>query len=172
MTTVAISNDKIEIPLNKEKFVLMSLASLAIVILGIWLLNVDPHGSKTTLIRIFSIPIGGACSIFFAWMAFGKKNGLVVDDIGIILPNCSEQILWKNIVEIQSRKGLVIVLNNPEEYFNNCKGPFSWLNVKLDLIISSSIRTGNIFKCTDIELENILAEQYAKYRRRSKKNNP
>src|SRR5690606_33169976 len=107
-------NENIEIPLSKNKIILLSLGALIFVILGFWL-AIDPENFKVSVFRyrspelirvvgFISIVFFGVCSFFIFKKVFDKKFGLIIDKNGITDNSNATSIglvKWTDIIGIR-----------------------------------------------------------------------
>ena len=126
--------DKIEIPFNKTKNIILLLGSLLFVFLGVYFVY-DPAGFKYDPIIIRII---GIISIFFFGLASGfilrslvsKKYALIISEKGIkdnSNMNPALDILWTDIesysrLKISSQNIFFLHVRNPEYYINQTSG--------------------------------------------------
>ena len=133
-------NDKIEIPLSKNKIILLTIGSFLFVIAGIWLFanSTEFQNHSMRLLRnpmvvksvgIISVLFFGATGVYGIRKLFDKKVGLIIDKNGITDNSNASSIgliEWKDILEIKteqvmSTKFLLIEVNNPEKYIEKAK---------------------------------------------------
>ena len=135
-----MSVDKqIEIPISKNKLILMILGSIIFVALSFWLIIVRPpvlYFNKADsapidiIVSIAGILFFGLCLIFIAKKLSDNNPGLVINGDGITDNSSGISaglIPWKDINEITketiaNQDFLVIKVNNPEEYINRQTG--------------------------------------------------
>ena len=169
-------SDAIEIPLDNKKLILALLICIAFVMLGFFILNVrDEDDIKAIVVVIACFTFFGVGGIVIAYRVFTKQNGLVIDDIGIILPISSILVLWEDIiefqgVEIRGQKYIAIIINNPDEYINKYTHSISRLSAmaNYELFGSPLCISSNVLKCKYNELESILLERYDQVRQQTK----
>lgn len=124
----------VEIPLSKNKLVLMLVGSVAFVAAGVWFVthpDIRLFGNKTNpalayIIGIAAIAFFGFCAWCLAPKLFDNKPGLVVSAEGIT-DNCSGftfgLIPWAdiediNVLEMGKQKLIMILVSDPDEYIN------------------------------------------------------
>jgi len=118
-----------------------------------------------------SVLFFGFAAIVFFRILFYKKPGLVIDNTGIIYSTSSsaKYILWENITGIKSYnliivRGIIIVINNPNEYIERYKNIVLKIMAKIDTKIQGSpiyIPT-DVLKCKHKELVKILRDELEK----------
>lgn len=143
------AGQRIEIPLDKSKIILMLIGSLAFVAIGLWFVIAPPKidnpfwGNPTKLAII-----GYAAIIFFGLVAFvlirklsDTEPGLIIDDAGLY-DNSSGlsagHILWTDIENIsvfqmQKQKLLMVKVKNPQDYIDRQTNFFKRKSMELNL---------------------------------------
>jgi hypothetical protein len=128
------TTQRIEIPLSKQKLVLMLSGSIAFVAIGLWFVIAPPaienvywgNPAKITIAGYAAILFFGLCSLLLIRKLQDNKPGLIFDDSGLT-DNSSGisagKILWSDIenisvIEIQRQKLVKIQVKNPQEYIN------------------------------------------------------
>ncbi|GER57959.1 hypothetical protein ULMA_00670 [Patiriisocius marinus] len=129
-------NNEIKIPLSKNKILLIVLGSLMFVALGIWFLN-DPEKLANSsyrprssvfiqIIGIVAVVFFGVCGLFAFKKLFDEKDGLIINQDGII-DNASGTsiglVKWTDITgigmeQVHSQKFIMIEVSNPQYYIN------------------------------------------------------
>jgi len=173
--------EKIEIPISKNKLFLGIGGSILFVILGFWILtNLSDFENKG--IRIFRNPIVlkgagisavlffGATGIYGVKKLFEKKVGLIIDSNGITdNSNASSVglIEWNDISEIKtqqvmSTKFLLINVVNPEKYIEKAKSGMKakLLRSNMKMYGTPLSITSNTLKCDFGELEKLIETEY------------
>jgi hypothetical protein len=137
MTT---SDNRIEIPLSKQKIILMLIGSIAFVAIGLWFVIAPPtiqnsywgNPTKIMIVGYSSIIFFGLCAFFLIRKLPDNKPGLIIDDNGLI-DNSSGvstgQILWADIedisvIEIHRQRLIMIHVKNPQDYIDKQKSGF------------------------------------------------
>lgn len=125
---------RIEIPLNKSKIVLMLVGSIALVGVGLWFVISPPtirnsYWGDPTKLAI----VGYASIVFFGFLAFiflrklpDQKPGLIIDETGLTDNSgglSAGTIPWADIedisvLEIHKNKMIMIYVKDPQEYIN------------------------------------------------------
>jgi len=159
-----------EINFKNWYLILLSLGAILFVIAGIYLIFVPFFGDRLFPYPIVQIIVGIISILFFGFVTiiifrkiFGKKPGLIIDSTEIIDNSTgfsTKHIKWENITAIKSFnmlvvKFIVVIINNPEEYFKRYKVG------KLDYKITGSpinIYT-NVLKCKHKVLVDILQNE-------------
>lgn len=128
--------NELKIPLSKNKILLIFLGSLMFVALGIWFLN-DPEKLANSsyrpksaefiqIIGIVAVVFFGVCGLFAFKKLFDKKDGLIINQDGII-DNASGTsiglVKWTDITgieitQVHSQKFIMIEVSNPQYYIN------------------------------------------------------
>jgi hypothetical protein len=137
---IIMTEKQIEIPLSKNKLILMLLGSIVFVVLGI-LFVVSPSTFISAIWRnstvIFvsgsaSIIFFGFCGFFIARKLADKKAGLLIDAFGITDNSSGVAgglILWKDISEISvitiyRQKLIMLIVENPQTYIDKQTSAF------------------------------------------------
>jgi hypothetical protein len=175
-------NENIEIPLSKNKIILLSLGALIFVILGFWL-AIDPENFKVSVFRyrspelirvvgIISIVFFGVCSFFIFKKVFDKKFGLIIDKNGITDNSNATSIglvKWTDIIgirvlEVVNQKFIMIDVSNPEYYIDLKKNRIGKMAMKANYKkYGSPISiTANSLKANFKEVWEIIEKQYEK----------
>ena len=134
------STERIEIPLNKSKLVMMLVGSLAFIAIGCWFVINPPEiknafwGNPTRL-----AVLGYAAIVFFGIVAFvlirklpDNKPGLIIDETGLTDNSgglSAGHINWSDIedvsvMEIQRQRMIMIHVRNPQEYIERQRNLF------------------------------------------------
>lgn len=128
--------NELKIPLSKNKILLFFLGSIIFVALGIWFLN-DPEKLANSsyrpksaefiqIIGIVAVVFFGVCGLFTFKKLFDKKDGLIINQDGII-DNASGTsvglVKWTDITgieitQVHSQKFIMIEVSNPQYYIN------------------------------------------------------
>lgn len=175
-------DEKIEIPLSKQKMLLTILGSIAFVGLGIWFLINPPKSSNPifgnpTLIYI----VGFASVLFFGLIAvtiFRKfsdiKPGLVISRHGVTDNSSGVSaglIPWSDIQEIKisqvmSQKFLMFIVSNPEDYLDKVTNPIKRNAIKMNYkTYGSPISiSSNALKTNFDELQKLLEDKMIEYK--------
>ena len=126
--------EQVEIQLSKSKLTLMTIGSLAFVVIGIWFVF-DPARFISIVCRSTTkIFISGLASIlFFGFVGFSlfkklfdKKPGLIISNKGIVDNSSGLSagfIPWSDIKEIKetvfaNQKFINLLVKNPKHYFD------------------------------------------------------
>lgn len=135
---MAMSGQRIEIPLSKKRMLLMLSGALLFVAFGFWFVISPPAISNSYWGNPTKLAIAGYASIvFFGLCAFylirklpDNKPGLIIDQTGLT-DNSSGvsagQILWSDIegisvMEIQRQKLIMLHVTNPQDYIDKQTG--------------------------------------------------
>jgi uncharacterized membrane protein len=125
-----------EINFKNWYLILLSLGGILFVILGIFLIflpffndRLFPYPIVRIIIGIISILFFGFVTIIIFRKIFGRRPGLIINSTGIIDNSTgfsTKHIKWENIIGIKSFniivvKFIVVIINNPEEYFKRYK---------------------------------------------------
>ena len=127
-----MSEQRIEIPLDKSKIVLMLIGALAFVGIGLWFVISPPQIKNSFWGDPLKLAIVGYASIlafsFFAFYLIRKlpdnRPGLVIDDTGLV-DNSSGlsagHVAWADIegfsvIEIHKQKLIMVHVKNPADY--------------------------------------------------------
>lgn len=175
-------DEKIEIPLSKQKMFLTLLGSITFVGLGIWFLINPPKSSNS----IFGNPIlifivGLASALFFGLIAvtifrkfIDNKPGLVISTQGIIDNSSGVSaglIPWTDIHEIKisqvmSQKFLMLIVSNPEDYLDKVTNPIKRNAMKMNYkTYGSPISiSSNALKTNFDELQKLLDDKMNEYK--------
>jgi hypothetical protein len=129
-----LSEQRIEIPLNKKKITIMLLGALIFVAIGFWFVIAPPEISNSYWGDHTKIKIVGCLSIlFFGLCAFvlikklpDRKPGLIIDQNGLTDNsggNSAGEILWTDIkdlsvIEIHRQKIILLDVINPKDYID------------------------------------------------------
>jgi hypothetical protein len=132
------TEQRIEIPLNKSKIVMMLIGASAFVAIGLWFVIAPPEiknsywGNPTRLAfaGYASIFFFGLCAAFFIRKLPDTKPGLIIENTGLIDNSgalSAGQILWEDIVnisvlEMHKQKLLMLEVKNPQVYINRQSG--------------------------------------------------
>ena len=156
-----------EINFKNWYLILLSLGGILFVFLGIFLIFLPfftdrsfPYPIVQIIVGIISILFFGFVTIIIFRKIFGGKPGLIINSTGIIDNSTgfsAKHIKWENIIGIKSFnmavvKFIVVIINNPEEYFKRYKMG------KLDYKMTGSpinIYT-TVLKCKHMVLVDIL----------------
>jgi len=125
-----------EINFKNWYLILLSLGGILFVFLGIFLIFLPfftdrsfPYPIVQIIVGIISILFFGFVTIIIFRKIFGGKPGLIINSTGIIDNSTgfsAKHIKWENIIRIKSFnmivvKFIVVIINNPEEYFKRYK---------------------------------------------------
>jgi hypothetical protein len=130
---------EIQIPISKKKIILILFGGILLFLGGIWL-TIEPERFTDNFPRIRNeneirfwgiagIIIFGGLSFFGFKKLFDKKNGLIINDVGII-DNSNETsiglIKWNDIIGFRteqefSQKFIMVDVKNPEYYIEKRK---------------------------------------------------
>jgi hypothetical protein len=129
----------VEIPLSKQKMLLMAAGSVAFVAAGFWfithpgirLFGNKPYPLLTPVIGYAAIAFFGFCAFCLIKKLFDTRPGLIVNEEGIT-DNASGfsfgLIPWADIediyvIEIGRQKLIMVLVNNPDDYINRQTNP-------------------------------------------------
>lgn len=175
-------DEKIEIPLSKQKMLLTLLGSIAFVGLGIWFLINPPKSSNPSFGNPILIFILGLASVlFFGLVAVtifrkfsDKKPGLVISRHGITDNSSGVSaglIPWTDIQEIKtsqvmSQKFIMFIVSNPEEYLDKVTNPIKRNAMKMNYkTYGSPISiSSNALKTNFDELQKLLEDKMNEYK--------
>ena len=131
------TEQRIEIPLDKSKIILMLAGALVFVAIGFWFVIAPPQISNAYWGNPTRMAIAGYASIFFFGLCAvvlmpklqDTKPGLIIDDTGLTDNSgalSSGHILWTDIenisvLQIQKQELLMIAVKNPQDYFGRQK---------------------------------------------------
>ncbi len=173
-------NNRIEIPLSKNKIALLLLGSIAFVAGGIWIAT-NPERFIPNIFRITDsefIRIGGIVGILFFSATgiygikklFDKKIGLIIDSDGITDNSNASSIgliEWKDISEIRTKqvmstKFLLIDIVNPEKYIGKAKNGLQakLMKANMNMYETPLSITSNTLKYDFGDLEKIIQTEF------------
>lgn len=173
--------NRIEIPLSKNKILLLLFGAFGFVVLGgLFVANPDKYISPRMPSPNFMRAVGLVSVLFFGALFFyGMKKmfenavGLTVDEMGITDNSNASSIgliQWGDITDIRteqiaSTKFLLIYTSNPEEYIEKAKGFKRKLMQGNNKMYATPLAiTSNTLKCNFNELEQLLRERLMQYR--------
>ncbi|CAM3301855.1 STM3941 family protein [Aequorivita lipolytica] len=175
-------NENIEIPLSKNKILLLFLGAITFVLLGFWL-AIDPENFKVSVFRyrspelirvvgIIGVALFGIFSFFIFKKVFDKKFGLIIDKNGITDNSNATSIglvKWTDIIgirvlEVVNQKFVMIDVSNPEHYIGLKKNGIGKMAMKANYNkYGSPISiTANSLKADFKEVWEIIEKQYEK----------
>jgi len=166
--------NKIEIPLNKDKIILLIIASAIFVILAIWMLIDEFQGGSVInqIIAVSGIILFGITGFYGIKTLSNKKTGLIIDENGITdYSNASSVglIEWDDIVEINvkedmSAKILLIMVKNPEKYIEKAENKIIKRILKANTEINKTPVSINptTLRCSFDDLERLLKREFNK----------
>ena len=175
--------NKIEIPLSKNKIILLTLGSFLFVIAGIWLFanSTEFQSNSMRIMRnpmviksvgIIGVLFFGATGIYGIRKLFDKKVGLVIDKNGITDNSNASSIgliEWNDISEIKteqvmSTKFLLIEVKNPEKYIGKAKSGMTARLMKANMKMYGAPLsiTSNTLKYDFNELEKLIQTEFEK----------
>ncbi|HWJ29515.1 MAG TPA: STM3941 family protein [Flavisolibacter sp.] len=131
------TEQRIEIPLNKTKILVMLLGALMFVAIGIWFV-VDPpeidnsywgNPTRLAIAGYAAIAFFGICAAYFISKLPDKKPGLIIDETGLIDNSsgiAAGHILWTDIenisaLEIHKQRLVMLEVRNPQDYIDRQK---------------------------------------------------
>lgn len=177
-----MKKETIEIPLSKNKMILMLTGSLLFCCFGIWLIIKQPTMSNLFLSNsIVALTIGCISVLFFGAIAISILNkmrhsiiGLTINEKGII-DNASGisggLILWEDIIDIEkttvvNQEFLKIVTRNPQLYIDRQKSVFKKKAMLLNYKSYGSpiFISANALQVNFETLFEIILEQYSIYK--------
>ncbi|MGD1843537.1 MAG: STM3941 family protein [Thermonemataceae bacterium] len=170
-------DDSIEIPLSKQKIILLLIAAIAFVVMGVFLAL--PLVSETPLdielaniVGLVTIIFFGTCAVFMTTKLFDKKVGLTIDQYGITDNTSGTSvglIEWADITEswtiqIASTKILMIATNTPEKYIERAKNSIAKRAMKANYKIYGSpiAITASALKIKYSDLERLINTELEK----------
>ncbi len=177
-------NNRIEIPLSKQKITFLIIASLAFVIAGILFVyqpgrfvseytiryRMFNNPEMIRIIGIIAILFFGAAGIYGIKKLFDKKVGLVIDENGITDNSNASSIgliEWNDILEIKteqvmSTKFLLIEVENPEKYIGKAKSGMKARLMKANMKMYGTPLsiTSNTLKYDFNELEKLIQNKF------------
>jgi hypothetical protein len=172
----------IEIPLSKQKLVLLLISAIAFVAIGIWFVT-KPESFKNGLlgnptlvlsIGILSIAVFGLAAFVMAKKLNDNAPGLIIDKTGITDNSTgvpAGHIPWSDIKEIKTNKVLaqkfiVIIVNKPEDYINRQTNGVAKKGVEANYKISGSPVNipASTLKYNFDELETLLKSEFTKHK--------
>jgi hypothetical protein len=178
-------NNRIEIPLSKNKIYLLLLGVIIFLIAGFWMF-IEPENagrfynpmlkrflylnSETIqIIGIVGIVFFGAVGIYGIRKLFDKKAGLIIDKNGITDTSNATSIgliEWNDILrirtkEVMSTKFLLIDIENPEKYIKKAKSGIQakLMKVNLNMYKTPLSITSNTLKYDFGELEELIKKE-------------
>lgn len=170
----------IEIPLSKQKLVLLLISAIAFVSIGIWFVA-KPESFKNGLlgnptivlsIGILSIAVFGLVAFVMVKKLKDNAPGLIIDKTGITDNSTgvpAGHIPWSDIKEIKTnkvlaQKFLVIIVNKPEKYINRQTNGAAKKGVEANHKITGSPVNipSSTLKCNFDELEGIVKAEFEK----------
>jgi hypothetical protein len=126
-----------EINFRNWYLILLSLGGILFVIAGIYIIFVSfsddslfpSYPIVQIIVGIIGILFFGFATIIIFRKIFGKKPGLIIDSTGIMDNSTgfsAKHIKWENIIGIKSFnmviiKFIIVIINNPKEYFKRYK---------------------------------------------------
>jgi len=173
--------NKIEIPLSKNKLFLGIGGSILFVILGIWLFtnSTEFQDNSIRLMRnpmviksvgIVGMLFFGATGIYGIRKLLDKKVGLIIDEYGITDNSNASSIgliEWNDISEIiteqvMSTKFLLIKVENPEKYIGKAKSGMKARLMKTNMKMYGTPLsiTSNTLKYDFNELEKLIQTEF------------
>lgn len=172
-------DDEVVVPLGKLKLILVVLGSLIFVVLGVWLVSVDPNQLESSrrfasprIIGYLCIAFFGVCGLLGIRKLFDTKPGLVFSSKGIIDNSsvvAAGLIPWSEITgfseyQVKSTKMLIIHVKEPEKYANRgnkLKRALNSANMKLvgSPLSISSTSLGISYS----ELQKLAESSFKKY---------
>lgn len=169
---------RIDIPLNKNKIILLFIGCAVFIAFGILFIN-KPLFFTTSIVRnptiilvsgIAAIFFFGICSVFIIRKIFDNKPGLTIDQFGITDNTNATSvglIDWEDITsikkkQIMSNKFLIIYTNKPQKYIQRNKNIISKLAAKSNFKNYGSPITiiSNSLKIDFYELEELLISEF------------
>jgi len=174
------AQQKIEIPLNKVKILILLGGAALFVALGVWLFMVVA-GRESGTSRLAAQGIGVLAAGFFGFMGiiglrklFDDKPGLAIGPDGIQDNSSAVSvglIEWGDIsgfraVKVRSTKFIMIDVRNPESYIAKAKNGVVKKAMELNRALYGSplAITSTSLKYNFTELEYLLLEAYEKYK--------
>ena len=169
---------QIEIPLSKNKLILMFLGSLIFVALGLWFVIKPPTISNRFLnnptliltVGIAAILFFGLCTIFLAKKLPDRTPGLIINDLGITDNSSGVSaglILWSDIVAITvenvaNQRFIMVIVKNPYDYINRQTGFIKRKAMEINYkSYGSPISiSANGLKSNFVELYKIILDKY------------
>ena len=176
-------NEKIEIPLSKNKLFLGIGGSVLFVILGLWLfLNEDSFQEHSfrllrnpmvaKVVGVLGILFFGMTCVFGIKKLFDKKVGLIIDSSGITdNSNASSVglIEWNDITDIKTKqvmstKFLMINVSNPEKYIEKAKNGLraKLMRSNMKMYGTPLSITSNTLKYNFEKLEQLIQTEFEK----------
>ncbi|TXE14915.1 hypothetical protein ES692_17615 [Psychroserpens burtonensis] len=176
-------NKEIIIPLSKTKILLLFIGAMAFVIFGIWFLN-DPEKFANTsyrprssdfiqIVGIVAVIFFGICGMFAFKKLFDKKNGLVINDKGIIDNSSGTSvglIKWSDIIgigiaQVHSQKFIMLEVSNPEYYIGLKKNKIGKMAMRAnyDKYGSPISISANSLKTNFTELQSMIEKKFENY---------
>ncbi len=178
-------NEKIEIPLSKNKLFFGIAGSFIFVILGIFILikssNLDTSNTSflanpilMIITGISSILFFGATGIFGVKKLLDKKFGLIIDSNGITDHSNASSIgliKWQDISEISTRKVmstkfLMVKVTNPEAYIEKATSGMKakLMRTNMQMYGSPLSITSNTLAYDFDKLEKIIETEFKRYK--------
>lgn len=174
--------DKILVPISKNKLILMLICSLVFVALGVIYIN-DPKALLNPVFRSKELVfvVGIACVLFFGLASFylfkklfDNRPGLIISTDGIYDNSSATPvglIEWKDIVntdiiKIHGQRIILIKVKKPDKYIRRqeSKRTRNVLKANLNFYGTPITLTANGLKITFETLERLLKENIEKNR--------
>ena len=173
---------EIQIPISKKKIILILLGGIILLLGGVWL-AVEPERFIDNIFRIRNenqIRMSGIAGIIFFgvlmffWFKklFDKKNGLTINDVGIIDNSNGTSIgliKWNDIIGFRteqefSQKFIMVDVKNPEYYIEKRKNGLGKKAMEMNYAKYGSPITiiSNSLNYKFSELEKLLATELKK----------
>lgn len=130
------ARNEVVIPLSKIKLVLLVFGTALFVLVGIWLLSLEPEQIQSWrkmpspqivyVVSYICIAMFGLCGLFGIVKMFDSKPGLIINSEGITDNSsgvAAGLIRWSEITgfseyQVQNSKMLIIHVKDPEKYVN------------------------------------------------------
>ena len=173
---------QIEIALSKKKLILMLVGSIAIVLLGIWLISEADNltgwrarnPTFTRGIGIAGVLFFGLCGVYFGRKLPDNRPGLIIDEMGLTDNSSGLSaglILWGDIkkisvIEIHRQKLLMLHVKNPQDYIDKQTSGIKrkMMQMNFNMYGTPLSITSNSLKITFDGLHNILKERLSQSR--------
>lgn len=174
-----INDERIEIPLSKNKLILLLAGALIFVALGLWFVlnpSVIANGGSRHYPVWGILVMGYICAIFFGICAgfigyklFDNKPGLIIDATGIT-DNSSGvsvgHIPWNDIIKMEVKnvyrnKFILLYVNDPDEIIKRLSNMFKRQSISMNYKLYSTpvAISATALKCNVTELCALLTEK-------------
>jgi hypothetical protein len=181
------NDDQIEIPLSKRKMTLLLIGALAFVAIGLLFMISPPEVNHTNrraalFNPVFLLFIGSAsvlffgfCAVFFSIKLFDKKQGLIINQKGIIDNSSGLSVglvLWSDIQKIEiitvnNQKFIMFILKKPQDYLNKITNQLKrkGMEINLKLYGAPISISANFLQTNAKDLYELLIEKWEEFKK-------